>query len=750
MRWGWWMPRAIRWAITLAVGAAVFVFGWWLCDFPLGMETGNALGVAAIPSALIMSPLGWWAGREAPPPARVVEVPVPSTQEQAPADRGGQVVVGPVPRRPQHFQPPVDAVRALSSLADGSIAVVCTVTGLRGVGKTQAAGAYARQRIEDGWLVAWFPAESENLVVEGLAELADALKLHRAGDTREMAAARVRNHLQTLREPALLVFDNVTDATHVVPHLPATGSAQIVLTSASHAIDQLGTRVPVELFSLDTAVRFLTDSTGLPDIAGARKLARELGCLPLALAQAAARVVRIDHDYATYLRRHQSVSVDRLLTAVPGVQYPLGAAKAILLAVEPFTADETNRLSAELLDLLSVLSPEGVSRDLLTTEPNGEADDALAALFDASLVEFAGRDNTVVVMHRLTQRAIRDRPDHDLPATLTRAAGLLRLATRPAEQSKRKRDLGEELIRHLDTLRSHAAAVGAAPDALDTFLSLRADALYDLSEWYWRHDRPVAERILLRQALPLYRRVAHADPKQRGNLASCLHHIGASYLNSLLADRAVATLWQAYELRVALAATDDDEVAPLATTCAQLCRALQMTSRFRESIRIAEHEVRLRRERSSPDNDLYFALVRLARGQAMVGEVAAAWRTALDVEELCQALADDEPPTVAWRQLGLAGVLSLCGRHDVRRAARAEGPARAALRSYRRLVDQEPSYHQANLKSAVATLVTVLERLGRHAEAVDVTHRIGADPAWQHNFPARRAANRPPRSSRTN
>jgi hypothetical protein len=188
----------------------------------------------------------------------------------------------------------------------------------------------------------------------------------------------------------------------------------------------------------------------------------------------------------------------------------------------------------------------------------------------------------------------------------------------------------------------------------------------------------------------------------------------------------------------------------LANTCAELSRALQMTSRFRESVRIAEHEVRLRRDRRSPDNDLYMGLVRLARGQAMTGEVTAAWHTALEAEELCQALADDEPRKVAWRQLHLAKVLSLCGRHDVRRAARAEAPARAALSAYRRLVDQDPRYYQANLKSAVATLVTVLERLGRHAEAAAATHRIGTDPEWQQNSPARKTASRPPKSSKTN
>jgi hypothetical protein len=722
------MPRAIKWTITLVVGAAVFVLGWWLCDFPLGMETGNALGVAALPSALIMSPLGWWAGREVPVP--VIEVPAPNIPERASIDRGGQVVVGPVPRGPQHFQPPVDAVRALTSIVDGSIAVVCTVTGLRGVGKTQAAGAYARQRIADGWLVAWFPAQSEELVVAGLAELADALELRRAGDTAAMTVARVRNHLQTLREPALLVFDNVTDPAHVMPHLPATGSAQIVLTSASHAIDQLGTRVPVDLFSLDTAVRFLADSTGLQDAPGARKLARELGCLPLALAQAAARIVRIDHDYATYLRRYQSVAAHRLLTALPGDPYPHGAAKAILFALEPFTADESDQRPAELLDLLSVLSPDGVSRDLLATEPDVEADDALAALRDASLVEFAGTDNAVVVMHRLTQRAIRDRAGHDLLATLTRAAGLLRVASSGSGQAKWARDLGEELIRHLDTLRSHAVAIEAPPDALGEFLSLRADALYDLSEWYWHHDRPVAERILLRQALPLYRRLADAGTKERHQLASCLHNIGTSYLESHVEDRAVPALWQAYELRVALTAIDDDVVSLLAITCAALCRALQATSRFRESVRIAEHEVRLWRDLSNSDDDryLYRALVCLARGQAMVGDAAGAWRTALDVEKLCQASADDELEEVAWRQLDLAEVLSLCGRNDVRRAARAEGPARAALSAYRCLVDQDPGNFQPELRSAVTTLATVLERLGRHAEAVDATHLVRSKP----------------------
>lgn len=746
------MSRMIKWLVTLVAGAGVFALGWWICDGPLAMDTGTALGIAAVPSSLVLTPLGWWAGRETsgdvgaigPHVGRidhveqmVVHLP-PATQGMRIERAVGQVAVGPVPREPQHFQLPTGAVDALTGLAGGSVAVVCAVTGLRGVGKTQAAGAYARQRIADGWTVAWIPAQAEDLVVAGLAELADALELRRPDDTAEVVAARVRNYLQTLRDPALLVFDNVTDPAHVIPHLPAAGNAQIVLTSASHAIDQMGTRVPVELFSPDTAARFLTDSTGLRDDSGARELARELGYLPLALAQAAARVVRIDRDYATYLRRHQSVSVDRLLVAGAGDPYPHGAAEAILLAVEPFTDGETGEQAADVLDLLSVLSPDGITRDVLTATPNGADDDSplddvLAALFEASLIEFAGADDAVVVMHRLTQRVLRDRADHDLPTALTRAARLLRDTEFP-EQRARQRELGDELIRHLSTLWSLASATTFPTSTLNEFLGLRADTFYNLSYWYWRLDRPVAERILLRQALPLYRRLSDVTEHGRQSLADCLHYLGASYLRSRVTDRAASRLWQAYELFAELAAEDAKHEERLADTCADLGPALQRTGRFHDSIHIAEHEVRLRRQLSVADpagqqRPLCLGLLRLAYGQAMVGNDATSWRTALQAQEVCRALTvrPGEPSAAsAWLLHRLAETLSLCGRHDWHRAVRAMEPARRAVRIYRRLVDQDIHRYKADLTTAVTTYTTVLERLGRHAEALDVQRRNGA------------------------
>ncbi len=430
------MRRAYKWIIAIGTSTVVFGLCWWFFDILVGIDTGDALGIAAVPGGLASTLLGWWAGRELSGVGTTLSYTQPYGYKPLPSRfdasthtfintvraARGQVVVGPVPREPKYFQKPTQVVRALVIASRASRrTIVCSVTGQRGIGKTQAAGAYARKRILDGWLVAWIPAHTEDIVETGLLELADALRLRHTEDTNAATFAKLRNYLQTFRDPALLIFDSVTNPDHVIAHLPATGSAQVVLTSASRTLDRVGLSIPVELFSLNTAVRFLKAITGLEDDTGARAVAEELGYLPLALAQAAARISRNDRDFETYLRRYYSLPVSQLLKACPGDTYPHGTVEAILLAVEPFTIGHNND-ELLLLNLLSVLSPDGVSRLLLGILLGESIGDPIETLLDTSLVEFAGADNAVIVMHRLTQRVIRDRAGHSLPSTLDFAA----------------------------------------------------------------------------------------------------------------------------------------------------------------------------------------------------------------------------------------------------------------------------------------------------------------------------------------
>ncbi|MEU1405138.1 hypothetical protein ABZ471_22745 [Streptomyces sp. NPDC005728] len=314
-----------------------------------------------------------------------------------------------------------------------------------------------------------------------------------------------------------------------------------------------------------------------------------------------------------------------------------------------------------------------------------------------------------------------------------------------SSQLKSQSEVALDLAYSYDALGRSADALAALNEALavrarlsayapSLYTESHATGLHDGSDLYRRYDRQVAGRILLRQALPRYRRLSRANAEKREGLAFCLHDLGTSYATSwATAGRAVPVLREAYELRVELSAGDARHEAGLADTCAELGHALLRTSRFPEAVRIAEHEVSIRRrllvtDRDGQERPLCHALLRLADARAMAGETAAARRTALEAEEACARLTAgpaEGSNRTAWLLYRLGGTLSLCGRHDVRLAARAVAPAQRAVRLYRDMVDQDPR-KQSDLGYAVSGLARVLDRTGRHAEAAEVRLRRGA------------------------
>lgn len=352
-------------------------------------------------------------------------MPVRAEYRGLPAVPADQVVTGLIPHEPPDFQTPA----ALDLLSEP----VCVVTGPRGVGKTQPAAAYARGRVRDGWLVAWIGAETADQIKAGLLELADRLGFYRPEDGAEIAVSRVRNNLQTRSGNALLVFDNVVSLDAVRQHLPSVGACQVVITSTVRG-SQLGHDVPMEVFSPGASSRFLRETTGLDDDPAAAELAAEVGHLPLALAQAAARIRAARWSFAKYLENFRKFPAEKYLSRRDGDPYPLGAATAILMALEPFQ-------DSGLVRILSVLSPDGVSRQVL----GDSADDALVALHEASLVEFAG--DSSVLMHRLVQRVIRDQGSGVSPAV-----ALLRARIRFEGDRWQHRHFGNELVRQIEAL----------------------------------------------------------------------------------------------------------------------------------------------------------------------------------------------------------------------------------------------------------------------------------------------------------
>ncbi len=363
----------------------------------------------------------------AAPALTVAQYGAPGAQAAQTAGRtaweaaSGPVVVGAIPQQPPGFLPRPALLKQLNR-ADRADSVVQVVTGKPGVGKTQLAAAYARAKLAAGWrLVAWVGAEDAGCLLADLAAVADAAGLSDGGSRQDAADAgqAVRRQLEADGERCLLVFDNVEAPEVVRPFLPAAGAADVLITTTQQSVADLGTTVPVDVFSDQEARALLDGRTGLGE-AGAAALAAELGHLPLALTQAAAVMSGQYLAYDPYRERLRTLSVTEHLAPEQDEPYPDGVAEAVLLSVDAVQTSDRTGVCARVMAIMAVLSAAGARRDLLYAAGRagaladggrrvapGALDRALDQLVDRSLLTFS-LDGQMVIPHRLIMRVVRE------------------------------------------------------------------------------------------------------------------------------------------------------------------------------------------------------------------------------------------------------------------------------------------------------------------------------------------------------
>ena len=561
------------------------------------------------------------------------------------------VVTGEIPQEPLGFQPRADLLAALDA-GPGS-PVVHALIGMRGVGKTHMAAAYARAKLTGGWrLVAWVNAEDLGRILAGLAAVASGLGLGAGQEDAEAAGRAVRHWLEVDGERCLLVFDNATDPELLQPFLPAVGAGRVIITSNEQSMVNLGAGVPVDVFSVPEALAFLAKRTGLADAEGARKLAAELGCLPLALAQAAAVIAGQRLAYGTYLDRLRAMPVGDLLRPVEAGQYPRGVAAAVLLSLEGVQTGDGTGVCTAVMELLAVLSHAGVRRVLVyeaarsgVLARDGQAgglapeiaDRALARLAGASLLTFSV-DGSSVSAHRLVMRVIRDQlaAGNSLTDVCMAAAqllaGLAESLSRTWYQDRRAvRDLVHQimslygsspgrppnspLVRCMLELRARAVRfLNQLGDSAEQSILIAEPLLADLEQARGADDR---ETLTVRRDLALaYRRAgrtAEAITLLEQTLAAMERALGADDPNTLTgrrelaisylyADRtaeAITLLEQTLAAMERVLGADDPEAL---STRNNLALSYQRAGRTAEAITLHEQTLAVRKRKLGADH----------------------------------------------------------------------------------------------------------------------------------------------------
>lgn len=304
------------------------------------------------------------------------------------------------------------------------------LSGLGGIGKTQAAVEYAHRHRQDYHAVFWLAAETAESLLTSLGQIADLLQFPErevAEQSRLIAATRRWLAAQT---GWLVIADNVDDLEMLHAVLPPLRQGALLLTTRRQALGVLAPLLELPPMSEEEGIALLLSrsrpffaSTETPwdaaTVARAGELVRFLEGLPLALDQAGAYLQETGCSVADYLQRYREQRKEVLARrGLHGENHPASVTTTVQLAVDQIGREHP--AAPDLLRLCTFLYPEAIPEELLVVgAPHLGAelapivadpyqfDLALAAIRSASLVTRHPETKTLS-LHRLVQEVLRD------------------------------------------------------------------------------------------------------------------------------------------------------------------------------------------------------------------------------------------------------------------------------------------------------------------------------------------------------
>lgn len=304
------------------------------------------------------------------------------------------------------------------------------LVGMSGCGKTQLASALAQQCEDRNWsLVAWLNAESRQSIKIDLVELARELEIKTSDQPTSKTIIRRLFTRMNSAAPSdrLIVFDNVKNIDDLRELVPSGTKLRVIATTTNSTgwDDQGWDAIKVGVFHRDDSINYLLTATESTDRNAADTLARRLGDLPLALAQAAATARNGNLSLARYLDRLDCYRSERVIRPIPGDYYTDDVATALCMAIEDTLEnleDGTKQAARYILGALALLAESGVptrwldptieqldDRGLGNANQAADEDvhDALTELIHRSIVQQSA-DKATTMLHRLQAQVLRE------------------------------------------------------------------------------------------------------------------------------------------------------------------------------------------------------------------------------------------------------------------------------------------------------------------------------------------------------
>ncbi|KAL4900658.1 hypothetical protein BDW74DRAFT_182494 [Aspergillus multicolor] len=305
------------------------------------------------------------------------------------------------------------------------------IWGVPGVGKSQTAFAYAKQKKEELDAVFWVCGETELQLDEGFSEISIKLKLPKAPVDSSHAHNRylLRKWLSQTKAKWLLVFDNIDNPEILANYWPKSLNGSILITcrSSTNAADPAAEMMQLEPFDDEHGGRLLLHLAGRKTYSDAEKAASEelsnqVGGLALALVTLAHQIkiqrTRVQDFLPFYTTNYREVLEDSKRS---GIYYQNSVPVAFQLT---FRLLKPN--TKEILALFSLLAPNDIPETLFSAEfaPSSVKDSsrfsflkkdsvtkkALQELLDNGLV-YKDIETGLFTVHRLIQIEFRDRMD---------------------------------------------------------------------------------------------------------------------------------------------------------------------------------------------------------------------------------------------------------------------------------------------------------------------------------------------------